>query len=428
VNPLDPDLRALAFFLCGAFVVWITSRQQRAEEQLRQMRDELETKVRERTAALSRSEAYLTEAQRLSQTGSWAHTPDTGELLYCSEELCRIFGFDPRQTMPTREMFNQRFNPDDLEKLRQLAQKAVEQKSGYVLDGRIVLPDGTNKLVQIIGHPIVNTDGDIVEYIGTTIDVTERKKAEEALQEAQTALAHVTRVTTLGEVAGSIAHEVNQPLTAIANNANACLGLLSTGSADLEEMRQALEDIVNDAERGGAIIQRIRGMARHSAPRRTPVWLADVVNDIIVLTAGESAARGIVISTEVAPFLPMVQADRVQLQQVLLNLVVNGMDAMNSAKDPERRLEILGLPDKHDGQPAVRISVRDRGIGLKSGETDKLFQAFYTTKPQGLGLGLAICRSIIQAHGGRLWAEANNGPGATFAFRLPAIADAEYHL
>jgi signal transduction histidine kinase len=193
-------------------------------------------------------------------------------------------------------------------------------------------------------------------------------------------------------------------------------------------MRQALEDIVNDAERGGAIIQRIRGMARHSAPRRTPVWLADVVNDIIVLTAGESAARGIVISTEVAPFLPVVQADRVQLQQVLLNLVVNGMDAMSSAKDPERRLEILGLPDKHDGQPAVRISVRDRGIGLKSGETDKLFQAFYTTKPHGLGLGLAICRSIIQAHGGRLWAEANNGPGATFAFRLPAIADAEYHL
>lgn len=375
-NPHDPEFRALAFLVCGAFVVWTTSRQQKAEEQLRQMRDELETKVLERTAALSRSEAYLAESQRLSQTGSWAQTAPLGEFHYCSEELLRIFGFDPQQGIPSLEMFAKRVPPDDIKKARQIIQQARQERSDFSADFRILLPGGTMKYLHFIGHHVINTDGEIVELIGTAIDVTERKKAEEALQEAQAALAHVTRVTTLGEVAGSIAHEVNQPLTAIANNANACLGLLSTGNADLEEIREALADIVSDAERGGAIIQRVRGMARHSAPQRTPVFLADVVNDIVTLTAGESAARGIVISTDVAPSLPVVQADRVQLQQVLLNLVVNGMDAMNKVKDPERRLEILGLPDEHEGHPAVRISVRDRGIGLTSGETDKLFEAF----------------------------------------------------
>jgi len=257
------------------------------------------------------------------------------------------------------------------------------------------------------------------------MDITDRKRAEAALREAQAALAHVSRVTTLGEVAGSIAHELNQPLTAISNNGNACLERLPGGSPGLEEVREALADIVRDAERGGAIIQRVRGMARRSVSQRTPLQLADVVNDIVALTAAEAVTRGIAIHTEVAPDLPVVQGDRVQLQQVLLNLVVNGMDAMSTVRDSERKLEILGQSDKQDGQPAVRISVRDRGIGLNAGEADKLFEAFYTTKPQGMGLGLAICRSIIEAHGGRLWAESNDGPGATFAFRLPVATNAE---
>ena len=278
--------------------------------------------------------------------------------------------------------------------------------------------------VEISLSPLETEEGVLIS--SSIRDITERKEAEEALREARAALAHVTRVSTLGEVAASISHELNQPLTAILNNANACLGLLSTQSTGLDEMREAMADIVRDAERGGAIIQRVRGMATRSVPQWTPLRLADVVNDILALTAAEAAARGIVIQTEVAPDLPMVRGDRVQLQQVLLNLVVNAMDSMSTVKGSERRIEILGQPDAQNGQTAARISVRDCGIGLNTGgETDKLFEAFYTTKPQGMGLGLAICRSIIEAHGGRLWAESNNGPGAIFIFRLPTATNAE---
>jgi len=370
--------------------------------------------------ALRRSEAHLTDAQRLTHTGSWASAGTSRESLYWSEEMFRIYGFDPQQGLPTGEMHMQRIHPDDRGRWQETIEKARQQETQYAMDFRVLLPDGTVKYLQSIGHPVAGTDGELVEYIGTSMDVTDRKRAEQALRDVQASLAHVTRVTTLGEVAGSIAHELNQPLAAIANNANACLRMLRSGNPSLKEIREALADIVNDAERGGAMIQRVRGMARRSVPQRTPVQLADVVDDILALTATESAARGIVVHTQVASDLPVVLADRVQLQQVLLNLVVNGMDAMASVDESERRLAILGQPDEQDGHRAVRISVQDRGIGVNPGEAEKLFEAFYTTKPQGMGLGLAISRSIIEAHGGRLWAVANEGNGATFQFTLPA--------
>ena len=246
--------------------------------------------------------------------------------------------------------------------------------------------------------------------------------ASEALREAQAALTHVTRVTTLGEVTASFAHELNQPLAAIVNNANACLGLLPSGRHGLDEVREALADIVSDADRASAIIERVRGLAKRTPPEKVPLRLGDVVDDLVALAAAESVARGVAIRTDLAADLPVVLGDRVQLLQVLLNLVVNGMDAMSSVDEPERRLDILGRPDTRDGGPAARISVQDRGVGLDAGRMDRLFEAFYTTKPHGMGMGLAICRSIIEAHGGRLWAESNQGPGATFSFRLPAAA------
>ena len=246
--------------------------------------------------------------------------------------------------------------------------------------------------------------------------------ASEALREAQAALTHVTRVTTLGEVTASFAHELNQPLAAIVNNANACLGLLPSGRHGLDEVREALADIVSDADRASAIIERVRGLAKRTPPEKVPLRLGDVVDDLVALAAAESVARGVAIRTDLAADLPAVLGDRVQLLQVLLNLVVNGMDAMSSVDEPERRLDILGRPDTRDGGPAARISVQDRGVGLDAGRMDRLFEAFYTTKPHGMGMGLAICRSIIEAHGGRLWAESNQGPGATFSFRLPAAA------
>jgi len=253
-------------------------------------------------------------------------------------------------------------------------------------------------------------------------DLTEHMLASEALREAQAALAHVTRVTTLGEVTASIAHELNQPLAAIVNNANACLGLLPSGRHDLDDVREALTDMVSDADRASAIIERVRGLAKRSPPEKVPLRLVDVVDDVRALAAAESVARRVTIRTDVAADLPVVLGDRVQLQQVLLNLVVNGMDAMSTVDEPERRLEIRGRPDRQGRSPAATISVQDSGVGLDAGRMDRLFEAFYTTKPHGMGMGLAISRSIIEAHGGWLWAEPNRGAGATFSFRLPAAA------
>lgn len=287
---------------------------------------------------------------------------------------------------------------------------------------RIARGDGSAVYVASSGKPVFGADGSFLGYRGVSSDITaavRAEQAERALREAQAELAHVTRVSTLGEVTASFAHEVNQPLASIVNNANACLGLLPSEAPDLDEVRDALGDIVTDAERASAIIQRVRALAQRSTTERLPVKLGDVVADVVALAASESAARRVSIYADVPADLPLVSGDRVQLQQVLLNLVVNGMDAMASVEEPKRLLEIRGRPDTHDGAPVAVISVQDHGVGLDAAQTGRIFEAFYTTKPHGMGLGLAISRSIIDAHGGRLWTEPQKGPGATFSFHLP---------
>ena len=252
----------------------------------------------------------------------------------------------------------------------------------------------------------------------------EREQAEEALRQAQADLAHVSRVTTMGELTASIAHEVNQPLTAVVNNANACLDLLPKGAPHLEEVRDALTEIVDDADRASAVIARVRQLARKAPFERTLLNLRDVITDVCALARYESASRRVTIRTELKEELPLVSGDRVQLHQVLLNLVVNGMDAMNTVEESKRVLIICGRREIRDGAPEVWLSVQDSGTGFKPEEMDLLFEAFYSTKPQGMGMGLAISRSIIEAHGGRLWAEPNQGPGATFLFSLPEAGHA----
>jgi PAS domain S-box-containing protein len=247
----------------------------------------------------------------------------------------------------------------------------------------------------------------------------ERDRIHDSLRKAQANLAHVTRVTTMGELTASIAHEVNQPLTAVINNANACLGLLPDGSANLQEVREALTEIVDDADRASAVIARIRQLARKAPHEKTSLDLKDVITDVLALARYESATRQIAIRTELAAELPRILGDRVQLQQVLLNLVVNGMDAMSTIEQSQRVLTISGHHEIREGVPGALLSVQDAGIGFKAAEMARLFEAFYTTKPQGMGMGLAISRSIIEAHGGRLWAELNAGPGATFLLSLP---------
>ena len=247
---------------------------------------------------------------------------------------------------------------------------------------------------------------------------SELKAASEALHKVQAQLVHATRVTTLGEVTASFAHELNQPLGAIVNNASACLRLLKGARQPLDDVREAVADIVSDAERASAIIERVRALAKRSGPEYVDVRPIDVVVDVLAVAAAESAARSVAIRTDVPADLPAVAGDRVQLEQVLLNLVVNAMDAMSSVKEPERRLEICGRLDTQGGRPSVTISVEDNGIGLPD-EASRLFDPFYTTKPNGMGLGLAISRSIVEAHGGRLWVE-SKGQGAVFSLCLPA--------
>ena len=295
-------------------------------------------------------------------------------------------------------------------------------KGRRIVETELVLTTIQNEKVStIVTIVLPDPSSGYESVLCTFVDLTERNRAHDALQQAQATLAHATRVTMLGELTASIAHEVNQPLAAILNNANASLGMLSSGdAADLNEVRAALGDVAVDAERASAVIERVRALARRSPPERERLQLADVVTDVLLLAARELVMRHVTIRRDVDASLPVVLGDRVQLQQVLLNLVVNGMDAMIALDEEERLLVISESAETLEGRPAATIRVQDHGIGLSSTDKDRLFEAFYTTKPNGMGMGLAISRSIIEAHGGRMWAEPNTGPGATFAFSLPS--------
>ena len=262
-------------------------------------------------------------------------------------------------------------------------------------------------------------DSDRVEAVlAITRDLTDYARAAEALQQAQAELAHVTRVTTLGELAASIAHEVNQPLAAIVADANASLNRLATASPDLDRVREALDAIVKDGHRAAAVIQRIRQLATKTAPQKAQLDLNDLIREVVPLVGPEIRGHGVSLRTDLAPAPPMVLADRVQVQQVLINLVMNGIEAMASVAGRSRELVICSQPHAADH---VHVAVRDVGVGIEAEKADQLFNAFFTTKPGGMGMGLSISRSIIEAHGGRLWATPNPDHGATFHFVLPGV-------
>jgi PAS domain S-box-containing protein len=251
-------------------------------------------------------------------------------------------------------------------------------------------------------------------------DITERKRVSDTLREAQAELAHANRVATMGQLTASIAHEVNQPIAANVINAQAALRWLTAERPDLEEVRQALGRIVENANRAGAVIGRIRTLIKKAPPRSDSVAINDAIREVIELTHGETVKNGVSVRTELVDGLPLVEGDRVELQQVIINLVVNAIEAMGATNEPVREL-VLGTEEDEPG--FVRVAVRDSGPGLEPGASERLFDAFYTTKPSGLGLGLSICRSIIDAHGGRLWATANSPRGAVFQFTVPIHPD-----
>jgi PAS domain S-box-containing protein len=497
---------------------------------------------------LQRSEAYLAEAEKLTHTGSWAWDVRTQRVLYCSEEMFRIFGLDPLESLPTRKNLRQRVHPGDRDRIDERFNRSVRERVDSFDEYRLLLPDGTVKHVISSGHPILDQDGELIEYVATAVDVTERKRGELERQrlaslveqaaelmaisdlsggtpiylnkagmkmvgfdsweegrarrgshyafpedrqfvneviwptvlakgswsgemrfrhfktgdpipvlysafriddpetgqpvnvgvvcrdiakrkrseaearekdrrysEMQLELAHANRVATVGQLTASIAHEVIQPIAATVTNAETAQHWLHLGPSHLEEVEQALTHIVDDGVRAAEVINRIRALMKKAPPRTDRFELNGVILEIIELTRGEALKRGIPVLTELADALPVVDADRVQVQQVLLNLIVNALEAMGANEGPKELLIRTGKIEPR----GVLVAVQDSGPGLEAAMLERVFEPFYTTKPTGLGLGLSICRSIIEAHGGRLWASSNEQRGATFQFTLP---------
>jgi PAS domain S-box-containing protein len=368
--------------------------------------------------ALRRSEAYLAEAQRLTHTGSWAGSSPFRPV-YWSEEHYHIFGLDPQQGLPVLEQPQERIHPDDRDKVIQTFERLTNQKVDSEVEYRIVLPDGTIRYAHGIGHPVLDANGNVVELVGTTVDITARKRYEEErarLRQLEADLAHINRVSMMGELSASIAHEVNQPLSGVVSNGSACLRWLAGDTPNVKEAREAARRIVRDGKRAADIIARIRALTRNTVENQENLDLNETILEILRLVGDESKRRDVIIRTSFAEEVCPVVGDRVQLQQVVLNLVMNGLEAMSTITDRPRELVITST---NADQNCAEVTIQDSGIGLDPDKSARIFEAFYTTKPTGMGMGLSICRSILHAHGGRLWATANDGPGTTFHFTLP---------
>ena len=377
------------------------------------------TERKQAEEALRRSEGYLAEAQRLSQTGSWTYNPAMQKALYWSDEMFRICGFDPQKAPPTSEAFLERVHPEDRQNVGRTMRNAAREKTEYRVEHRIIHPNGTIKHIQAIGHPALNRSGNVFEFVGSAMDITERKRAEEALRRAQADLAHVSRVTTMGELTASLAHEVNQPIAAAVTDANTCLRWLTRDHPDVEEARAAAMRIVKDGSCAADIISRIRLLFKKGTPEWEPVDVNAVVRETIVLLRSEATRYSISLRTELAEDLSQIMGDRVQLQQVIMNLIMNSIDAMKDV-DGTRELSIKSQRAENE---QLLVSVSDTGVGLPPQQADQIFNAFFTTKPHGTGMGLRISRSIVESHGGRLWAADTCPRGASFCFTIPTKAE-----
>jgi PAS domain S-box-containing protein len=384
-----------------------------------QARNELELKVRERTAELRRNEVYLTEAQKLSRTGSFGWNVKSGDLFW-SDESFRIFGYD-KALSPTVDMALQRVHPDDLALVQRTIDRASSDGEDIELEYRLLLPDGTVKNIRVVARAVRDAAGQL-EFNGALMDVTAAKRAEEELIRAHAELARAARVTTLGELTASIAHEINQPLGAMVANGNAGLAWLKRATPDVAQARDAFTSIVDDGLRAAEVIESIRAMFKNADQEKTPIDINKLVRDMLGLMLGELRANHVSVETKLDDNLPDVRGNRVQLQQVILNLIRNAIEAMRSVTNRARVLRIGSAIHERDG---VLVSVEDSGTGLNPKDTARIFDSFFTTKPQGTGMGLSISRSIIQGHQGRLWATSGTDQGAVFNVLLPAARPAD---
>jgi PAS domain S-box-containing protein len=494
---------------------------------------------------LRRSEAYLAEAQKITHTGSWAYDVANRRVTYSSEEHHRLFGFDPAAGMPGAGDWVRRIHPDDRETAIQTMEQTIRDRRGYELEHRVVHPDGTIKFVHTIGHPVFNPLGDLAEVVGTSTDITDRKREEylteqvserlpdlvsiigrdyryrrvnptyervsripvekvvgmhvgdvvgremfdrlvkpnldrclageageevsvaewfdspggreywvvtysplkleservdaalvvgrdlteqmlasEKLRDAQMQLTHVNRIATIGQLTASIAHEVNQPIGALVTNAHAALRILSAEPPDLNQAREALDDIIRDGRRVSDVIYRIRALVKKAPAQADPLDINQVIIETVALARGEILRHDVSLKTQLGSDLPPIRGDRVQLQQVMMNLVMNAVEAMSAVNERTRELQIATDKDREDH---VSIRVSDSGPTLEPESLNRFFEAFYSTKPTGMGVGLSICRSIIEAHEGRIWATANMPRGVTLHITLPVSGKAAFH-
>ena len=377
------------------------------------LQDVTQSKVEEEQ--VRRSEAFLAEAQRLTRIGSFSWRVEDNEIKW-SVELYRIFEFD--QGLPvTFDLIGSRVHPDDLPLMSDMIGEAQSAANHLEYQHRIVMPNRSIKHLHFTAHNRRDPEGRL-EYIGAVQDVTQRHLAEAALATARAELANAAKISSLGVLTASIAHEVSQPLSGIVTNASTCLRMLERDSPNVDGVREMARLTLRDGKRASDVILRLRALFSKKEFAREPVDLNDAAREVIVLSLTDLERNRVILRTEFADDLPLVPGDRIQLQQVISNLMRNASEAMSAVDDRLRLLNIAIRP--HPGCQ-VRLSVADAGVGLDSERIDRLFEPFYTTKSNGMGIGLSVSRSIIESHQGRLWATPNDGPGATFSFSIPAI-------
>jgi PAS domain S-box-containing protein len=366
------------------------------------------------TQELRREKAYLAEAQSLTHAGSWACNLVKRQIVHSSDENARLYGFDPsRGPIPFDHYYNTILAEDESAISAKL-ENAISEGADYDVEFRIRRTDGAIRFLRGIGHH--NPSQEIGEYVGITMDITEQKHAElerERLRQLEADLAHINRVNMMGELAAALAHEIKQPIAAAAANAGACLGFLNGEHPDILEAREAASGTIGCARRAAEIIDHVRSLFKKGFPQREPVDVNELIREISLLLKSDIRRNSVTVRLELAENLPEIAGDRVQLEQVLMNLMLNAIEAMHDAKGD------LTITSQSTDAGHLAISVSDTGVGIPADKIDQIFDTFFTTKPQGTGMGLAISRSIVESHGGRLWATSNSGRGSTFQFTLP---------
>jgi PAS domain S-box-containing protein len=368
---------------------------------------------------LRRSEAFLAEAQRLSSIGSFSWLVATDELAW-SDELYRIYELDPGIKI-TLEVIRTRVHPEDLTLYEKMVEQARNGSEDFEWQYRLLMPDQSIKYMHAVAQATRDPSGQL-EYIAAVRDVTARRVSDEALDKARSELAHVTRVMTLGALTASIAHEVNQPLSGIITNASTCMRMLDADPPNVDGARETAKRTIRDGRRAADVITKLRALFTHKDGTTELVDLNEAAREVIALSRTELERNRVITKIELDDELPPVMGDRVQLQQVILNLLRNGSDAMSDVDDRPR--ELLFRTEVGEGD-RVRLSVQDAGVGFEPQSLDRLFQTFYTTKEEGMGIGLAVSHSIIENHRGRMWATPNDGQGVTFSFSIPCVVDRE---